>query len=218
MTWEERTDQLATSATLYKTGPVDDWSKELTVPTSVKDVTDKVEMHRKYHFNMAYQLSLHLALCQEDSPLYNALNQLFNFALIELRFAEIISLDHHLQNQLVVLDQEKKTLFVAALCLFRLRETIYTELTTKLGVKMSRVLETGDMPFANSGVKTLQDLIIGSIKYLMQTMDSSLRKFKSLESVLEKDFWETLTGQLGFVIHMMNRVIKAPENKMREPF
>jgi len=79
------------------------------------------------------------------------------------------------------------------------------------------LFDVGDQPFAHHTEKQLMTVIFKSIKHLSETMKKGLLIFKGAQESVDKDFWEQVACRLGFVIHMLNRVlVVAPAAQTRK--
>ena len=207
MLHQERMDQLAYSAGMHYTTPIDDqgWKERLKVEKGQSGLMNEV----KYHFKMCFDLAMHLTIAEEESPVWTTLNYLFNFALLELRLAEFKYLYHLLQFQLVGFDMaEKDLLFVTAQSFYRVRETLWTQHRRLTLFKQNpRLFEVSDQPFRHHTAKQLGKNIFLTIEFLSQQLEKGLLVFKQGQDQVESDFWESLASQLGFTIHMLNRVV-----------
>lgn len=205
MNWNERLDQLTFSATFQQKEIPDNWYDVMTVPSEAVDHYSKLIKNTKYHLRMCFDLSLHLTLC-EESPLFVTLNYMFNFALIELRHAELVLVNYQLEHKMIFLvTTDKKLLYVLSLSLFRIRETLYNQYKKVLGQR-GRSVDAGDQPFAHHTPRQLLKQVRESLLYLTHFMEFGLKEVKGSQG-LDQDFWEQVAQRLGFAIHMLNRVI-----------
>lgn len=205
MNFDDRTEQLSFSASLQYQQAPDNWKQALQVEKHQQGLHATV----KYHFKMCHDLSLHLTLAEEQSPLWTTLNYLFNFALIELRLAEFKYLEYLLSLQLIGFEmQQKDLLFVLAQSLFRVRETLLTQHRQLADFKIQpHLFDIGDRPFRHHSEKVLMRVCFKSICFIATTLEKGLLIFKKSEDQMDKDFWEHMACRLGFVIHMLNRVL-----------
>lgn len=204
MNWVERTNQLSFSATFQQKEIPDDWYDIMTVPENCSDYYAKLIRNTKYHLRMCFDLSMHLTLCHE-SPLFVTLNYMFNFALIELRHAELVLVNYQLEHKLLFLKTDNtKLLYVLSLSLFRIRETLCHQSFSVLGKNSEFTM--GTKPYVHHSSKELLTQIRDHLLLLSHYMEFGLKAFKGSQS-LDRDFWEQVAQQLGFVIHMLNRVI-----------
>jgi hypothetical protein len=188
MKYEDQVEQLSHSAALQYQEPPEDWKEAMIVQPGCGSLYQQV----RYHFKMCFDLAMHLTIADPKSPLHTMLDNMFNFSLIELRFAELKYLNYLLELQLIGFLMEKQLeLFILAQALFRARSHISRQATV---VK-------GDQPFKHHSSKEL-------VKYAVKTMRflTSI-DFDQLKEKVDATFWEGLCVQLGFVIHMVNRVL-----------
>lgn len=202
MNFDDRTEQLSYSAAMQYQHPPQDWKEAIKVEPGQSSLHDQV----KYHFKMCYDLSLHLTLAEEDSPIWTTLNYLFNFALLELRLAEFKYVYYLLKATLIGFKMEEHSyLFLLAQALYRCRERLVKE---HRDLKLDSGLFTkGDHPYNHHSSKELVKTIFKSIDFFAQQLEPGLLVFKGVEHKLDKNFWDHLACQLGFTIHLMNRVL-----------
>jgi len=212
---DERIQQLSFSAQLQYTETPESWHDAMKVTPQQSGYYAEI----KYHFKMCFDLSMHLTIVDDDSPLKVTLNYLFNFALIELRLAEFIYLNYLMSQHWIGFETgQQKLLFVLAQSLFRVRESMKTQYRQLLQYNFDpRLFDVGDQPFAHHTEKQLMTVIFKSIKHLSETMKKGLLIFKGAQESVDKDFWEQVACRLGFVIHMLNRVlVVAPAAQTRK--
>lgn len=207
MNFEGRTEQLSFSAGLqYQSGTdCKGWKERINVEPSAPSLHNAV----KYHFRMCHDLSLHLTLADKTSPIHSTLNYLFNFSLLELRLAEFKYLYYLLKCGLIGFSmEEKNVLFVTAQAFFRVRQALLSQHQQLPIYKMNpKLFDTGDQPFRHHTAKQSIKYCIKSIEFLSQQLESGLMTFKDAQDQLDKSFWEQLACQLGFTIHLLNRVL-----------
>ncbi len=188
MKYQDQMDHLSYSAELQYHHPPADWREAMEVTPGHGSLHDQV----RYHFKMCFDLAMHLTIADPKSPLFTMLDNMFNFSLIELRFAELKYLNYLLELRLVGFLMEKQgELFLLAQALYRARCHVSAQAT---------VLK-GDQPFKHHTSKQLIRYIVKTMRFLTAI------DFDVLRDKVDATFWEQLCVQLGFVIHMVNRVL-----------
>lgn len=205
MDYSDRSQQLGFSAVLQYSEPPSDW----TVAMHVEPHQQGFQAQVKYHFKMCFDLAMHLTIADETSPLWTTLNYLFNFALLELRLAEFKYLDYLIQKKFIGFEfGQPKLLFVLAQSFFRVRETLKSQHVKLFHYKMHpKMFDTGDQPFLHHSEKELMKSIFESIRFVAHVLDKGVLIFKEAQEKVDQDFWEQMACRLGFVIHMLNRVM-----------
>jgi hypothetical protein len=203
MDFDKRTEQLDFSASLQFSQPPENWKTAMLVEPKATGFHACV----KYHFKMCFDLSLHLALVEDTSPLFVTLNTLFNFALVELRLAEFKYIEYLLLLHLIAFDmKDKDMLFVLAQSLFRVRELLAKQFRQLDCVALAKRCQTNDSPFRHHSEKQLVRMTLTSLTTITQSLEKGCLVFKNNDK-MDKDFWEHVVCRLGFVIHMFNRVL-----------